>query len=95
MYVKRYSQHITRSKHDSTYSALRWLTSLSWTTEDVYGTGLSDGHTLTDCPYRCEFCGNLVNICECPDSSLVSGLLDSENPVKDGRKKHKASIDDG
>ena len=57
--------------------------------------GLRDGHTLIDCPYRCEFCGNSVNICECRDSSLVSGLLDSETPVKDGRKKRKASIDEG
>ena len=36
----KWNVHITRSKHDSTYSALRfcWLTSPSyvWTTEDVY-----------------------------------------------------------
>ena len=47
--------------------------------------GLSDGHTLMDCPYRCEFCGVSVNYCECHDSSIVNSVLALETPEKADR----------
>ncbi|PFX31731.1 hypothetical protein AWC38_SpisGene3422 [Stylophora pistillata] len=72
--------------------------------------GLSDGHTLMDCPYRCEFCGVSVKNCECHDSSIVSSVLALETPEKEGtrtetststpappqaaREKRKGSTDD-
>ena len=48
--------------------------------------GSSDGHTLMDCPYRCEFCGVSVKNCECHDSSIVSSVLALETPEKEGRR---------
>ena len=42
--------------------------------------GLS--HTLIDCPYQCDFCGESVNVCNCVNSSLVDGVLASETPDK-------------
>ena len=57
--------------------------------------GLSDGHTLIDCPYRCHFCGESVNVCDCVNSSLVDGVLASETPDKMSKvSKRKADTDD-
>lgn len=35
--------------------------------------GLSDGHTLIDCPFKCTFCGKSVKSCACHDSSPFGG----------------------
>lgn len=40
--------------------------------------GLTDGHTLIDCPFKCDFCGESVKQCGCLDSSLVRGVVASE-----------------
>ena len=48
--------------------------------------GLWDGHTLMDCPYRCEFCGVSVKNCECHDASIVSSVLALETPEKEDRR---------
>ena len=42
--------------------------------------GLTDGHTLIDCPLKCDFCENSVKSCGCFDSSLVGAVVASENP---------------
>ena len=65
--------------------------------------GLSDGHTLIDCPNRCEFCGEAVNRCDCLNNSIVSGVLASETPgkktsagsAKTSSSKRKAGTDNG
>lgn len=49
--------------------------------------GLSDGHTLIDCPFRCNFCGESVNVCDCVNSSLIGKILDSETPDKSDKDK--------
>lgn len=57
--------------------------------------GLSDGHTLIDCPYRCDFCGESVNVCNCVNSSLVDGVLASETPDKMAKvSKRMATTED-
>ena len=53
--------------------------------------GLSDGHTLIDCPNRCEFCGQAVDRCDCINNSIVSGVLASETPEEKKKKKKKKS----
>lgn len=40
--------------------------------------GLSDGHTLINCPYKCTFCGESVKSCACQDSSLVEDIRNSD-----------------
>lgn len=40
--------------------------------------GLSDGHTLIDCPFKCTFCGKSVKSCICQDSSLVEEIRNSD-----------------
>lgn len=56
--------------------------------------GLFDGHTLIDCPYRCHFCGELVKVCDCGNSSLFDGVLASETPDKMNKvSKRKANTD--
>ena len=40
--------------------------------------GLSDGHTLIDCPFKCTFCGKSVKSCVCQDSSLVEEIRSSD-----------------
>ena len=40
--------------------------------------GLSDGHTLIDCPFKCTFCGKSVKSCACQDSSLVEEIRTSD-----------------
>lgn len=58
--------------------------------------GLSDGHTLINCPNKCTFCGEAVNRCACLNNSLVSGVLASETPEKTTlSSKGKAGTDDG
>ena len=65
--------------------------------------GLSDGHTLINCPNRCEFCGKEVNRCDCLNNSTVSGVLASETPekkrsagsAKTSSSKGKAGTDNG
>ena len=65
--------------------------------------GLSDGHTLIDCPNRCEFCGEAVNSCDCLNNSIVGGVLASETPekkrsagnAKASSSKGKAGTDSG
>ena len=47
--------------------------------------GLTDGHTLINCPYKCSFCGNSVQRCDCLNSSLASGVMAFETPEKDCR----------
>lgn len=44
--------------------------------------GLADGHTLINCPNKCKFCGDSITRCNCLDSSLVRGVMDSETPEK-------------
>ena len=44
--------------------------------------GLSDRHTLIDCPNRCEFCGQAITLCDCINNSMVSGVVESEKPEK-------------
>ena len=40
--------------------------------------GLTNGHTLIDCPFKCDFCGEWVKQCGCLDSSLVREVVASE-----------------
>ena len=40
--------------------------------------GLSDGHTLIDCPFKCTFCGKSIKSCACQDSSLVEEIRNSD-----------------
>lgn len=40
--------------------------------------GLSDGHTLIDCPFKCTFCGKSAKSCACQDSSLVEEIRNSD-----------------
>lgn len=40
--------------------------------------GLTDDHTLIDCPFKCDFCGDSVKECGCLNSSLVRGVVASE-----------------
>jgi len=49
--------------------------------------GLSDGHTLINCPNKCSFCGDLITRCQCLDSSVVRGVLDTETPEKKSADK--------
>ena len=49
--------------------------------------GLMDGHTLINCPYKCTFCGDSVQQCDCLNSSLASGVMASETPEKDCREQ--------
>ena len=49
--------------------------------------GLTDGHILINCPYKCTFCGDSVQRCDCLNSSLTSGVMASETPEKDCRKQ--------
>ena len=46
--------------------------------------GLTDGHTLIDCPFKCDFCGQSVKQCGCLDSSLVRGVVASEADEEPG-----------
>ena len=49
---------------------------------------------LIDCPFRCNFCGESVNVCNCVNSSLVDVVLASETPEKECKvSKPKANTD--
>ena len=49
---------------------------------------------LIDCPFRCNFCGESVNVCNCVNSSLVDVVLASETPEKECKvSKRKANTD--
>ena len=110
------SEHITRSKQCvslvGVWFSLQAHHYHSNTTLFVMGDtrsrkcmvcGLSDGHMLIDCPNRCEFCGEAVNRCDCPNNSIVSGVLASETPekkrsagsAKTSSSKRKADTDNG
>lgn len=58
--------------------------------------GLTDGHTLINCPYKCGFCGSSSKDCDCINSSLAEKVMDSETPEKDNStSKRKANDEDG
>ena len=58
--------------------------------------GLTDGHTLINCPYKCVFCGNCNKDCDCINSSLADKVLDSETPEKNNStSKRKVDDEDG
>lgn len=40
--------------------------------------GLLDGYILINCLFRCNFCGELVNVCDCVNFSFVGKILDLE-----------------
>ena len=50
---------------------------------------------LIDCPFRCNFCGESVNVCNCINSSLVDVVLAFEIPAEKEFKvsKRKANTD--
>ena len=50
---------------------------------------------LIDCPFRCNFCGESVNVCNCINSSLVDVVLAFEIPAAKECKvsKQKANTD--
>ena len=50
---------------------------------------------LIDCPFRCNFCGGSVNVCNCINSSLVDVVLAFEIPAEKEWKvsKRKANTD--
>ena len=50
--------------------------------------GLTDGHTLIDCPNKFGFCGDSITRCQCLDSSLVRGVMDSETTRKSTSKRN-------
>ena len=57
--------------------------------------GLTDGHTLITCPYKCGFCGSCNKSCDCINSSLADKVMDSETPVKSSTSKRKADDENG
>ena len=59
--------------------------------------GLTDGHTLINCPYICDFCGSCNKDCDCINSSLADKvMMDSETPEKNNStSKRKADDEDG
>ena len=57
--------------------------------------GLSDGHTLIDCPYKCKFCAESVQVCNRANSSLVDSILDAETPEKDMKMSKRRAKTDG
>ena len=50
---------------------------------------------LIDCPFRCNFCGESVNVCNCINSSLVDVVSAFEIPAEKECKvsKRKANTD--
>ncbi|KAJ7386062.1 hypothetical protein OS493_012396 [Desmophyllum pertusum] len=50
------------------------------------------GHTLIDCPYRCNFCGESSEACHCLDSSLVKRVIEAE--TKQTRTKGNRTSED-
>ena len=49
---------------------------------------------LIDCPFRCNFCGESVNVCNCINSSLVDVVLAFEIPAEEFKvSKRKANTD--
>ena len=45
-------------------------------------SGLTNGHTLIGCPYKCGFCGSSSKDCNCINSSLAAKVMDSETPER-------------
>ena len=110
------SEHITWRKHSVSLVGVRfshqdhhWYSNMTLfvmgdtRSRKCMVCGLSDGHTLIDCPHRYEFCGKAVNSCDCFNNTIVSGVLASETPekkrsagsAKASSSKGKAGTDNG
>ena len=58
--------------------------------------GMTDGHTLINCPYKCGFCESCSKDCDCINFSLADKVMDSEaSEKKNATSKRKANDDDG
>ena len=62
---------------------------------NIYAKTIRVTGALIDCPFRCNFCGESVNVCNCINSSLVDVVLAFEIPAEKEFKvsKRKANTD--